>query len=107
MKIDSVRRPWENQSTHRHNIRHGDRSSYQTTAWKRLVDLIWSRDKSMCQLCLKEGIQHRLVRGTMDLSIQGTVDHKKRRDEGGSDNPDNLWLIGTNHHNRKDNNAGR
>lgn len=101
MKINEIRRPWSNDTGHRHNIRKDNSDIYKTSSWKKTVDFIWVRDKGMCQLCLQQGIKHQLTRGTTDLSIQGTVDHKEQRIKGGSDNYDNLWLIGSNHHNAK------
>jgi 5-methylcytosine-specific restriction endonuclease McrA len=74
---------------------------YQSSTWKTTVDRIWARDQGICQLCKEKGIKHVLERGTRDLDKQGTVDHKTQRINGGSDSDDNLWLIGSNHHNAK------
>ena len=52
-------------------------------------------------MCLEKGIKHPLVRGTKDRSQQGTVDHRVQRILHGTDQMDNLWLIGTNHHDAK------
>lgn len=76
---------------------------YQTKEWKYKKELVWLRDERLCQLCLSKNIIHPLIRGTRDLSKQGTVDHKIPREAGGTDDLDNLWLIGSNHHARKSN----
>jgi 5-methylcytosine-specific restriction endonuclease McrA len=97
MKIDSIKRPWIKNEQRK---KHVD-TFYQTSAWKTTVDRIWIRDKGMCQLCLQKGIKHVLERGTRDLEKQGTVDHKEQRLLTNNDSDDNLWLIGSNHHNAK------
>jgi 5-methylcytosine-specific restriction endonuclease McrA len=99
MKIESLTRPWEKNKSQGHKI-HND-PFYQSSTWKRTVDRIWIRDASVCQLCKEKGINHPLERGTKDLEKQGTVDHKVQRMNGGADTDDNLWLIGSNHHNVK------
>lgn len=99
MKITDVKRPWMKKANQGHK-NHVD-TFYSTSTWRRTVDRIWVRDMSICQLCKEKGIMHALERGTRDLSRQGTVDHKIQRIKGGSDDDDNLWLIGSNHHNAK------
>ena len=97
MEIKSIRRPWQN--TQRKT---SDKARfYQSSEWRQIVSHIWIRDRSLCQLCLQKGITHQLERGTKNIGRQGTVDHKIQRDLGGTDNHDNLWLIGSNHHNIK------
>jgi 5-methylcytosine-specific restriction endonuclease McrA len=97
MEIKSVKRPW--QKAQRQS---SDNSKYyQTSDWRARVDYIWIRDKGLCQLCWEKGVIHKLERGTKDLSKQGTVDHKEQRKVSGRDDYDNLWLIGSNHHNVK------
>lgn len=102
MIINNIRRPWSKEPYQRKS----PDTYYQSTAWKNIVDYIWKRDNGICQLCKQEGKVHILKRGTKDLSMQGTVDHKKQRKQGGSDDYDNLWLIGTNHHYAKSANEG-
>ena len=99
MQINQIKRPWEKKSSYGNRINRDP--YYQSSAWKKKVDFIWQRDNSTCQLCLSHGKLHPLTRGTNDITRQGTVDHKIQRINGGSDEYDNLWLIGTNHHNRK------
>lgn len=101
MIINSIKRPWIKTSS-----RLKPEHFYQSQAWKKLVDLVWMRDNSLCQLCLQQGIIHRLERGTKDINKQGTVDHKEQRKKGGTDDMDNLWLIGSNHHASKSANEG-
>lgn len=97
MEIKSIKRPWQKQTRQT-----SDKARfYQSNTWRSIVDYIWARDKGICQLCIENGIVHQLERGTKELSKQGTVDHKIQRDLGGTDNYDNLWLIGSNHHNVK------
>jgi 5-methylcytosine-specific restriction endonuclease McrA len=96
MKIESIRRPWQPSGQRKKN----PDPFYNTSTWKNTVDRIWIRDKGMCQLCLQQGIKHYLERGTKDLTKQGTVDHRVQRIKGGTDTDDNLWLIGSNHHNQ-------
>jgi 5-methylcytosine-specific restriction endonuclease McrA len=100
MKINTPSRPWIKDDGHRQSHRTVE-PYYQSSQWKKLVDAVWARDNGMCQLCLKNGIKHKLTRGTSDRSIQGTVDHKTQRKLGGTDSLDNLWLIGSNHHDGK------
>ena len=99
MKINQIPRPWVKQKSQGHKL-HND-TFYQSSAWKRTVDRIWSRDQGICQLCKEKGIKHVLERGTRDLEKQGTVDHKEQRLLTNNDSDDNLWLIGSNHHNAK------
>lgn len=99
MQINIRKRPWQKNTTYGNRITIDP--YYQSTAWKKTCDYIWTRDKSVCQLCLQDGKIHLLTRGTKDITKQGTVDHKVQRKKGGSDEPDNLWLIGTIHHNSK------
>lgn len=99
MIITSLKRPWEKNKCQGHKIHNDD--YYKSSAWKSTVDRIWIRDKGLCQMCLEKGITHNLQRGTRDLELQGTVDHKLQRMHGGADTDDNLWLIGSNHHNAK------
>lgn len=94
MQINKIKRPWEKKAGHRPN----PNPFYQSPAWKKTVDFIWFRDKAICQLCIQKGILHPLTRGTKDINQQGTVDHKTQRINGGSDEYENLWLIGSNHH---------
>lgn len=97
MEIKSIKRPWINTVR-----RSSDKAKhYQTSDWRKKVDYIWIRDKGLCQLCWEKGIIHRLERGTKDLSKQGTVDHKEQFKVAGNEEYDNLWLIGSNHHNQK------
>jgi len=97
MIIKSIKRPWQN--TQRKT---SDKSKfYQSAEWKQIVSYIWIRDKGLCQLCFEKGISHILERGTKNIDKQGTIDHKVQRVLGGSDKEDNLWLIGSNHHNSK------
>lgn len=98
MKIESIPRPWQKRTNQGHFKT--DRSFYQSSTWKNTVNRIWERDRGICQLCLQNGIRHVLERGTKDLSKQGTVDHKVQRIQGGADTDDNLWLIGSDHHNK-------
>jgi|SRR5688572_12360786 len=99
MKIDPVSRPWQ-KKVNQGNKLHCD-TFYNSSTWKNTVNRIWARDNGICQLCKEKGIKHVLERGTKDLTRQGTVDHKIQRINGGSDTDDNLWLIGSNHHNAK------
>jgi 5-methylcytosine-specific restriction endonuclease McrA len=94
MHINQLKAPWIKKSRPRYN----PDSFYQSKTWKDLVNFIWMRDNSLCQICKKQGIIHKLERNTKDLSKQGTVDHKIQRKKQGADEPDNLWLIGSNHH---------
>lgn len=94
MEIKHIKRPWIKNTQKRYN----PDGFYQSPTWKKTVDFIWYRDKSLCQLCLQKGIMHPLIRGTKNINQQGTVDHKVQRINGGSDEYDNLWLIGSNHH---------
>lgn len=102
MQIKSIKRPWDKKTQTRYN----PDPFYQSPSWKRKVDFVWLRDKSLCQLCLQQNIIHPLERGTKDINKQGTVDHKIQRINGGSDEYDNLWLIGSNHHASKSANEG-
>ncbi len=104
MNIESTKLPWQKKSNYGH--RNQSNAFYQSKTWKQTVAFIWARDKGMCQLCLSKGILHPLTRGTKDINKQGTVDHKVQRIKGGTDNEDNLWLIGTNHHYSKSANEG-
>jgi 5-methylcytosine-specific restriction endonuclease McrA len=97
MIIQTIERYWLKKSNNRPNTS----SYYQSSTWKATVNRIWIRDKGMCQLCLEKGIKHFLERGTRDLSKQGTVDHKEQRKLSNNDSDDNLWLIGSNHHQGK------
>jgi 5-methylcytosine-specific restriction protein A len=94
MIINSVKRPFQKNSGKRPNTS----AYYQSHDWKRKVEAIWQRDKSLCQLCLEKGIIHQLERGIKDMNRQGTVDHVIQRKAGGTDELDNLRLIGSNHH---------
>src|SRR5688572_27821752 len=99
MQINNIKRPWDKKVNQGHKL-HND-PFYQSSAWRNTVSRIWARDNSTCQLCKEKGIKHTLERGTKDLERQGTVDHKVQRINGGSDSDENLWLIGSNHHNAK------
>ena len=76
---------------------------YQSQEHKYKRDLVWERDQGLCQICLDKGILHELVRGTKDITKQGTVDHRVPRKAGGSDDLSNLRLIGSIHHAKKSN----
>ena len=102
MNIRTIKRPWVKQGY----VRTNPDLYYQSNEWKRIVSAIWIRDRSLCQMCLEKGIIHGLERGTRDINKQGTVDHKVQRKKGGTDNEDNLWLIGSNHHASKSANEG-
>ena len=52
-----------------------NRTFYQSYKWRLIVNYIWDRDAGMCQICLRKGKKHFLVRGTKDMTQQGTVDH--------------------------------
>jgi 5-methylcytosine-specific restriction endonuclease McrA len=104
MEIKPIKRPWEKKS--KYGTRLNPEPYYQSPQWKRLVNLIWIRDQSLCQICKAKGIMHPLERGTRNIDKQGTVDHKVQRINGGTDQPDNLWLIGSNHHASKSANEG-
>lgn len=92
MIINQIKRPWVK------TYNRTPEAYYQSSEWKNLVNMVWQRDNSVCQLCKEKGILHQLERGTKDLDKQGTVDHKKQRKKGGTDTMNNLWLIGSNHH---------
>lgn len=100
MEIRTPKRPW---TKYRRN---NPDPYYQSNEWRRKVDYVWDRDRGLCQICLEKGISHQLVRGTKDLSKQGTVDHKEQRRKNGTDDYYNLRLIGSNHHASKSANEG-
>ena len=78
-------------------------SFYNSRKWKSLKDKVWSRDEFTCQICKEKGKLHFLQRGTKDIRFQGTVDHIVPRNAGGSDELDNLRLIGSSCHAKKSN----
>lgn len=89
----------------RNDQRHRSKTDpyYQSSEWRAKKDKVWKRDKGLCQICLEKGIMHQLQRGTKNLERQGTVEHNIPRNAGGSDELDNLWLMGSNHHPAKSN----
>lgn len=104
MILKGITPPWQKKGNYGH--RNTRDPHYQSSAWKKMVDYIWLRDKGICQLCLEQGKMHPLIRGTKNIGMQGTVDHKVQRKKEGTDNEDNLWLIGSNHHAVKSANEG-
>ena len=98
MKINTSRQYSSKSQPHRQS-----KVYYQSKEWKRKRDQVWKRDNGICQECKDKGIIHQLIRGTKDLSRQGTVDHIKPREAGGTDDLENLRLIGSNHHAAKSN----
>jgi 5-methylcytosine-specific restriction protein A len=96
VKIPGKKR--ENSNAHR-----GGDKFYHTKRWKLLKEKVWIRDEGMCQICLDKGINHFLMQGTKDMNYQGTVDHIKPRNAGGSDDIENLRLVGSRCHAKKSN----
>lgn len=90
MKINEIKRPWSNDTSHRHNIR-GDRSFYQTSAWRSTRNA-YIKANPWCVDCEKEG---KKVKADV-------VDHKKQVIlDGDKFNPDNLQSLCHPHHNAK------
>jgi len=91
VKIESIQRPFgPDNSKHRHNNR-GDRSFYQTSAWRSTRNA-FIKSNPWCAECLKDG-----------KKTPATVcDHKTQIIEGGDKfNPDNLQSLCASHHNSK------
>lgn len=90
MKIESIKRPWSNDSEHRHNHR-GEREFYQTSAWRSTRNA-FIKANPYCVDCAKEGKK----------VLANVVDHKKQIIENGDKfNPDNLQSLCHHHHNQK------
>lgn len=94
--IGKLSTPWKPPREER-----GNDPKYQSKEWKKKVDYVWIRDKALCQMCLEKGVLHPLTRGTKDIDKQGTVDHINNYRLSGLDDLDNLWLIGSRHHQSK------
>ncbi|MFE3839467.1 HNH endonuclease [Pseudogemmobacter sonorensis] len=67
---------WKHDKRSRHERGYG-------TAWDKLRPVILTRDKHLCQPCLKEG----------RITPAHTVDHITPKAQGGTDNPGNLQAI--------------
>jgi len=75
---------WDHGGKNRHQRGYGSK-------WDKLRKVVLSRDKHMCQECLRAGIYK-----------QGNqVDHIKPKAEGGDDNTDNLQVLCYTHHQEK------
>lgn len=92
MKINSIKRPWNDNESHRHNHRRGDRSFYQSKAWKNTRDA-FIRANPKCIGC---------------GGVANVADHRVRIKDGGDPIAwSNLQAMCSKCHNSKDNNAGR
>lgn len=91
MEIKSIKRPWEKNSSG-HGARYGDRSFYQSSAWRKTRNAFIAANP----LCIQCG------------AIATVADHKVRVAEGGDKlSWSNLQPMCASCHNKKDNNAGK
>ena len=73
-----------------------ERSSHQRgygTQWKKLRQQILDRDGHLCQQCAREGRLTGLVSGNPRHPRSANVDHIKRKEDGGTDEPENLEAL--------------
>lgn len=77
---------WGNDRGTRHDQGYG-------TEWDKLRRRILQRDNYLCQPCLRAGRLTALTTGDPRHTRAGSVDHIKRKADGGTDDPANLQAI--------------
>lgn len=91
MKIEEVRRPWQKNETHRHNHRNGDRSFYQSAAWRKTRDAFIAANP-YCVDCQKEG---KKVKSTVADHLKQVILDGEKHDWN------NLQALCSSHHNAR------